>query len=58
MAARAVQNLKHTEMKLINEYEYYRRVLPDGRLVTIIPLLGFRARLHIGPDAPWFNDGW
>lgn len=35
------------------------RLLPDGRLATIIPLTFGRARLTVGPaNELWYADGW
>jgi len=35
------------------------RLLPDGRELTVYPLLFGRARLCIGsPDIDWYDDGW
>lgn len=38
--------------------ELYVRPLPDGRVITVIPLTFSRARVTIGPDAPWYQDQW
>ncbi len=32
--------------------------LPDGRIATIIPLTFGRARLTVGPDESFYDDGW
>ena len=35
------------------------RILPDGRLLTVVPLTYARARLCVGPaDLPVYDDGW
>ena len=37
----------------------FKRVLPDGRALTLMQLTYGRARLVIGPDgSPWYDDGW
>jgi hypothetical protein len=35
-----------------------RRTLPDGRLLFVVPLTYGRARLTIGGDEHWYEDGW
>lgn len=39
---------------------FYRRVLPDGRFVEVIPLTFGRARLCLGQahDTLGYSDGW
>ena len=34
------------------------RVLDDGRLVTLLPLWGGRARITLGPDWLFIQTGW
>jgi hypothetical protein len=37
----------------------FRRTLPDGRILDVMPLTFGRARLHIGPaGALFYDDGW
>jgi hypothetical protein len=38
---------------------YGTRVLPDGRILAVVPLTFGRARLHIGPPgSQMWDDGW
>jgi hypothetical protein len=34
------------------------RVLPNGRILTVIPLFGGRARLTVGPDEYGYDEAW
>lgn len=39
--------------------EYPTRTLPDGRVLTVIPLTFGRGRLCVGPPGDvWFDDQW
>lgn len=39
--------------------EVYRRILPDGRLISVNAMTFGKYRLHVGPsDAPFYDDGW
>lgn len=45
----------------MNEREaYYTRVLPDGRVIDVVPLTLGRARIMVSPsiDSFGWNDGW
>lgn len=45
----------------LNEREaYFTRILPDGRVIDVFPLLGGRARITISPniESSTWSDGW
>jgi hypothetical protein len=35
-----------------------QRTLDDGRILAVLPLLGNRARLTLGPDEACYETGW
>lgn len=36
-----------------------KKLLPDGRELSLLPLTYGRARLVVGPpDSPFYDDGW
>jgi hypothetical protein len=38
---------------------YFKRQLPDGRTIEVVPLTFGRARIYIGPtNEQWYDDGW
>lgn len=37
---------------------YFDKILPDGRVVTVMPLTFGRARITIGPDERTYDDSW
>jgi hypothetical protein len=36
----------------------FTKTLPDGRIITVVPLTFGRARLCIGFDEDTYEDGW
>jgi hypothetical protein len=45
-------------LETLLEGTLYHKILPDGRLVTVVSLLGRRARITIGPVDVFYEDGW
>lgn len=40
-------------------YEIAQRIMPDGRVASVVPLTFGRARIVIGPsDLAVYDDGW
>ena len=48
------------ETLLNNRYAYFTRMLPDGRVLDVIPLTFGRARLVLGPNqlCGTYDNGW
>lgn len=42
----------------LTEDTLWHRVLSDGRLVTVVPLLGGRARITVGPQDLYYDNVW
>jgi hypothetical protein len=46
------------EIEPVQEGEWLRRRLPDGRLLLLVPLTFGRARLALSRDGRFYQDVW